>query len=139
MIDKFKNLGSMTEDATRLAHYQGELTNNFQQKMRDLSVFFEEFRSSMIYQESSFKDLNQIFDNLYHTISKIENNSNQVSGSLTNIFETEKKLITMGQVFNVINTETKQSINDQLTQNLVSLRQAHKNLYGNTHEEDVDL
>ena len=131
MIDKFKNLGSMTEDATRLAHYQGDLTNNFQQKMQDLSVFFEEFRSSMIHQESSFEDLNQIFDNLHQTISKIENNSNQVSTSLTNILETEKKLITMGQVFNVVNTDTPQSISDQFTQNLVSLRQAHKNLYGN--------
>ena len=130
MIDKFKNLGSMTEDATRLAHYQGDLTNNFQQKMQDLSVFFDEFRSSMIHQESSFENLNQIFDNLHNTISKIENNSNQVSGSLTNIFETEKKLITLGQVFNITNKETKQSISDQFTQNLVSLRQAHKNLYG---------
>ena len=136
MIDKFKNLGSMTEDATRLAHYQGELTNNFQQKMQDLSIFFEEFSSSMIQQESSFENLNQIFDNLHSTISKIENNSNQVSDSLTNIFETETKLITLGQVFDVISKDTPQSISEQFTQNLVSLRQAHKNLYGNKQEEN---
>lgn len=138
MIDKFKNLGSITEDATRLAHYQGELTNNFQQKMQDLSVFFEEFRSSMIHQESSFKNLNQIFDNLHQTISKIENNSNQVSSSLTNIFETEKKLITLGQVFNLVSSDTPQSITDQFTQNLVPLIQAHKNLYGN-NQENINL
>ena len=133
MIDKFKNLGSMTEDATRLAHYQGELTNNFQQKMQDLSVFFEEFRSSMIHQESSFENLNQIFDNVHSTITKIENNSNQVSSSLTNIFETESKLITSGQVFDVVNKETEQSISDQFTQNLVSLLEAHKRLYGSNN------
>ena len=133
MIDKFKNLGSMTEDATRLAHYQGELTNNFQQKMQDLSVFFEEFRSSMIHQESSFENLNQIFDNLHSTITKIENNSNYVSSSLTSIFETEKKLITLGQVFDIVNKETKESISEQFTQNLVPLLEAHKRLYGSNN------
>ena len=129
MIDNFKKLGFITENATKLAHYQGELTNNFQQKMQDLSIFFEEFRSSMIYQESSFENLNQIFTNLDKTISQIENNSNQVSNSLNNVYDTERLLSTMVNVFNTKKTQTMQNISSQFSQSLIPSKHKHKKVY----------
>ena len=101
MIDQFRKLGSITEDASVLAHQQGDMTKNFNMKIREIVDFCDEFTNSLVSQESSFSNLSTIAEKLFETIADVYRINKTVATSITEVKVTAEFLHTMTSSFKI--------------------------------------
>ncbi|MGL4367493.1 MAG: methyl-accepting chemotaxis protein [Brevinemataceae bacterium] len=112
MITQFSKLVHITENASLITNQQGIITRNFHHEVRTLLIFFEDFRNSMINQESSFDNLSETVVFMQNAIQHVEKISSVVKQSLKNVSDSEKKLNSLISIFIIDDKSNSPSISD---------------------------